>query len=175
MAGRAGDPMAAAISASLYPDPIHVVNDHYLGGTLVMGDTKAVDAVRSAVAALNDGDIDGYLGYFDPSCQRWADGLAQPLALTDIGDNLRQLHVAFEGLHLEEDLLFGDDRFVCAHWRLRGLHVNDYLGFRPKGRSIDVTTCEVYEVSGDRVVTAWVHGDIGQLFQQIAAEEGEVR
>jgi hypothetical protein len=144
------------------------------GGTLGMGDTKAVDAVRSAVAALNDGDIDGYLGYFDPSCQRWIGGLAQSLALTDIGDNLHQLHAAFEGLHLDEDLLFGDERFVCARWRLRGLHVNDYLGFTPKRRSIDVATCEIYEISGDRVVTAWVYGDLEQLFQQIAAEDGDV-
>jgi predicted ester cyclase len=139
-----------------------------------MGDTKAVDAVRSAVAALNGGDLDGYLEYFDPTCPRWADGLAQPLSLTDIADGFRQLYVAFDGLHLDEDLLFGDDRFVCAHWRLRGLHVKEYLGFAPKGRSIDVATCEVYEVSGDRVVTTWVHGDLGQLFQQIAAEDGEV-
>jgi hypothetical protein len=41
-----------------------------------MGDSKAVDAVRSAVAALNNGDIDGYLGYLDPSCKRWVAGFA---------------------------------------------------------------------------------------------------
>jgi predicted ester cyclase len=139
-----------------------------------MGDSETVDSVRAAVAALNDGDIDGYLGYFDPSCQRWVDGLAQPLALSDIGDNLRQLHAAFEGLHLDEALLFGDERFACAHWRLRGLHVKEYLGFAPKGRSIHVATCEVYEVSDGRVVTAWVHGDLAQLFQQIAAEDGAI-
>lgn len=136
-----------------------------------MGDSRAADRVRAAVAALNDGDIDGYLGYFDPSCQRWVDGLAQPLALSDIADNLRQLHAAFEGLHLDEALLFGDQRFACAHWRLRGLHVKEYLGFAPKGRSIDVATCEVYEVSDRRVVTVWVHGDIAQLFQQITAQD----
>jgi hypothetical protein len=139
-----------------------------------MNNSMAVGAVRSAVAALNDGDIDGYLRYFDPSCPRWAAGLAQPLSLTDIGDNLRLLHAAFEGLHLDEDLLFGDERFACARWRLRGRHVRDYLGFAPKGQSIDVETCEVYEVSGGLVITAWVYGDLGQLFRQIAAEAGDV-
>jgi predicted ester cyclase len=137
-----------------------------------MGDSQAVDSVRAAVAALNSGDIDGYLGYFDPSGQRWADGLAQPLALSDIEDSLRQLHAAFEGLHLHEALLFGDERFACAHWRLRGRHVKEYLGFAPKGSRIDVVTCEVYEVRDGRVVTAWVHGDLAQLFVQVAAEDG---
>jgi predicted ester cyclase len=139
-----------------------------------MNDGKAVDAVRSAVAALNAGDIDGYLRYFDPSCPRWADGLAQPLSLADIGDSLRQLHAAFEGLHLDEDLLFGDERFACARWRLRGHHVRDYLGFAPKGKSVDVRTCEIYEVNGGVVVTAWVYGDLQELFRQIAAEQGDV-
>lgn len=140
-----------------------------------MSDSKAVDAVRSAVAAMNDGDIDGYLAYFDPSCQRWIGGFAQPLSLSAVGDGLRQLHEAFEGLHLAEDLLFGDERFVCARWRMRGLHVNDYLGLSPTGQSIDVETCEVYEIGGDLVVTTWVYGDLlGQLVRQIAADEGVV-
>jgi predicted ester cyclase len=136
-----------------------------------MGNGKPADTVRSAVAALNDGDIDGYLRYFDPSCQRLVAGLGRPLALSDIGDSLRQLHAAFEGLHLHEILLFGDERFVCARWRLRGRHVNDYLGFAPKGQSIDTETCEVYETAGGLVVTTWTYGDSGELFRQISAEQ----
>jgi hypothetical protein len=140
-----------------------------------VGDSKAVDAVRMAVEAVNNGDIDGYLGCFDPSCKRWVAGFVQPLTLTVVGDGLRQLDAAFEGLHLDEDLLFGDERFACARWRMRGLHVNDYLGFSPTGQSIDVETCEVYEIGGDLVVATWVYGDlIGQLVGQIAAEESDV-
>ena len=100
-------------------------------------------------------------------------GLAQPLTLTDIADNFRLLYDAFEGLHLDEDLLFGDERFACARWRLRGLHVGDYMGFAPKGQSIDVETCEIYEVSDGLVVASWVYGDLGQLFRQIGAEPGD--
>jgi hypothetical protein len=136
-----------------------------------MGDSTAVGAVRSAVAALNDGDIDGYLGYFDPSCQRWVAGFAEPLALGDVGAGLRHLHEAFEGLHLVEDLLFGDERFACARWRMRGVHVNAYLGSSPTGQRIDVETCEVYEIGGDLVVATWVYGDLlGQLVSQITVE-----
>jgi hypothetical protein len=69
-----------------------------------MGESSAVDSIRLAVAALNDGDIDGYLGYFDPTCKRWVAGFAQPLPLVDVGVGLRQLRSAFEGLHLVEDL-----------------------------------------------------------------------
>ncbi|MDQ1461133.1 MAG: SnoaL-like polyketide cyclase [Actinomycetota bacterium] len=139
-----------------------------------VAESKAVTAVRAAVAALNAGDIDGYLGYFDSSCGRWLAGNAQPLTLTDVGDGLRQLHGAFEGLHLDEDVVFGDERFVCARWRLRGIHVNDYLGCAPAGRSIDVETCEVYEIGSGLVVASWVYGDLlGQLVGQIAVDGGD--
>lgn len=140
-----------------------------------MRETSPVAAVRLAVAALNAGDVDGYLGFFDPSCTRWVAGFTQPLSLPDVGDGLCQLHAAFEGLRLDSDALFGDERFVCARWRMRGVHVSDYLGFAPMGQSIDVETCEVYETANDLVVTSWVYGDLlGQLIGQVAAEAGDV-
>ena len=139
-----------------------------------MSESKAVDAVRAAVAALNDGDIDGYLRHFEPACRRWIAGIAQPFALVDVGDGLRQLWAAFDGLHLDADVLFGDEQFACARWRMRGRHAHEYLGCPPRGQSIDVETCEVYEIAGDLVVTTWVYGDVlGQLLGQIAGTEGD--
>jgi predicted ester cyclase len=136
--------------------------------------SKAVDAVRSAVTALNDGKIDGYLAHFEPSSKRWIGGAATPLSLTDIGDNLRQMQAAFAGLHLDEELLFGDERFVCARWRLRGRHVGDYLGFAPTGHSIDFETCEVYEIDDGVVIATWAYGDLDQLVRQISPREDTI-
>ena len=134
---------------------------------------KNVDAVRAAVAALNGGDIDGYLRHFDPACPRWVAGLDGPLSLADIRASLDQFHAAFKGLVLDEELVFGDDRYVCARWRLRGTQVGDYFGIASTGRSIDVQTCEIYELDAARVVTVWTHGDPGALFRQIGADAGE--
>jgi predicted ester cyclase len=132
-----------------------------------MSGSTAADAVRSAVAALNDGQVDGYLAHFDPSSKRWIGGGATPLSLTDIQDNLRQMQAAFADLHLDEEMLFGDERFACARWSLRGRHVGDYLGFAPTGQSISFETCEVYEVDAGRVIATWVYGDLDQLVGQI--------
>jgi len=136
-----------------------------------MGESKAVAAIRSAVEALNGGDIDGYLDHFNPSCRRWIVGVDQPLSLAEVSDGLRDLHAAFEGLQLEEDLLFGDDRFACVCWRMRGRHVDDYLGIAPSGRTIEVETCEIYELDQHLVVTTRTYGDLGQLFRQISVDE----
>jgi hypothetical protein len=139
----------------------------------VLGDSRAVDAVRSAVDALNLGDVDGYLACFDSTCRRWIAGFSDPLDLTSVGDNLRALSAAFDGLRLDEDLLFGDERFACARWRMRGVHARTYLGAAPTGRSIDVETCEVYEIGPDLVSTSWVYGDVlGQLIDQLGVHDG---
>jgi predicted ester cyclase len=138
-----------------------------------MEDSEPVDSVRAAVAALNDGDIQGYLGSFDPSCLRWVAGLDQPLSLTDVNNGLDQLVTAFEDLHLHEDLLFGDRQFACARWRMSGRHVKEYLGFAASGKSIDVETCELYETRRNQFVTIWTYGDLGQLFRQIADGKAE--
>jgi predicted ester cyclase len=139
-----------------------------------MHSSKAVDAVRSAVIALNEGKIDGYLEHFDPSSKRWIGGAATPLSVTDIGDNLRQMRAAFAGLHLDEELLFGDERFVCARWRLRGRHVGHYLGCAPTGQSIDFETCEVYEIDDGVVIATWAYGDLDQLVRQISPQADTV-
>jgi predicted ester cyclase len=133
-----------------------------------MEDRDPVDAVRAAVAALNDGDIQGYLGSFDRSSLRWVAGLNQPLSLADVSNGLKQLVTAFENLHLKEDQLFGDRQFACARWRMAGRHTMEYLGIPARGKSIDVETCEIYQIRGNRLVTTWTYGDLGQLFRQIS-------
>jgi hypothetical protein len=132
---------------------------------------RPVDAIRFAVQALNGGDLDGHLSHFDASRRRWAVGFEQPLSLADVQVGFRDLDAAFDGLRLDEDPLFGDERFACARWRMRGVHGRDYLGVAPTGRSIDVETCEVYEFTDECVATSWVYGDVlGQLVGQIAPE-----
>jgi predicted ester cyclase len=132
-----------------------------------MGDTRCTDALRDAVAALNDGDIDGYLRSFHPSCRRWVVGLEQPLSVADIGENLRHMSTAFHPLTLDTESLFGADDKVCARWRLRGTHTHDFLGYAATGQDIDVRTCEVYDFADATVREVWTYGDPMDLFRQI--------
>lgn len=140
-----------------------------------MDERSATGVIRSAVAALNDGDVDGYLTHFEPSCLRWIDGFAEPLGLSEVAASLRQLHTAFEGLRLHEELLFGDHRFACARWRLQGVHMSDFLGLEASGNPVDVATCEVYEVADGRVTTSWVYGQLEELPRQISMSAGTGR
>ena len=129
-----------------------------------------VELIRSAVAALNSGAVDGYLGHFSSSCMRWIAGFDDPMCLDDVGGHLRQFLKAFDPLRLDEELLIGEDRFVCARWRLRGTQVDEFMGVASHGNRIDVATCEVYEIAEGQVETSWVYQDPNQMFAQMAAE-----
>jgi hypothetical protein len=85
----------------------------WLGDGSMSGDAEA-GLVRRAVAALNSGDVEAYLGGFAPDCLRWVSGLGVALTVSDIRENLRQLFAAFDELRLHEDLLFGGGDHVCA-------------------------------------------------------------
>jgi predicted ester cyclase len=126
------------------------------------------EVIRSAVAGVNRGDLDGYLRNFSSSCVRWISGFDHPMPLTDVGDHLGKLFEAFDPLHLDEQLLIGDDRFVCARWQLRGTQVGAFMGIASHGESINVATCEIYEIIDDLVIESWVYQDPGQMFTQMA-------
>jgi predicted ester cyclase len=134
-----------------------------------MSDSSSADAIRSAVAAMNAGDVDGYIRHFAPTCERWVSGLDQPLSLDDVAESLRQLVSAFSPLRLDEELLISEGAFVCARWRLRGTQTADYVGLTSNGRSIDVAICEVYEIGGGKVVATWAYQDPGQMFRQMTS------
>jgi predicted ester cyclase len=126
--------------------------------------------LRLAVAALNEGDIEGYLSGFARDCLRGVGGLGLALTVPDIRENLRQLFAAFDELHLDEDLLFGGNGHVCARWTLRGVHTGEYGGIAPTHREIAVDTCEVYTFTGDKVTECYVYGESMSLFNQLSGE-----
>jgi predicted ester cyclase len=125
------------------------------------------DLIRESVAALNAGDVEGYLARFSCDSLRWVSGLDTPLTLNDIRANLTLLTAAFDRLHLDEDLLFGARGHVCARWTLRGTHIGDYAGITPTHREIAVKTCEVYAFAGATVSESWAYGDTTSLFDQL--------
>ena len=124
--------------------------------------------IRSAVDTFNLRDLDGYLSHFAHSCRRWVAGFENPLSLLEVDGNMRQFVAAFEPLRLDELLLMTQSDFVCARWQLRGTQIADYLGIPSRGSDIDVSICEIYEITDGGVSEVWTYQDPGQMFRQMA-------
>jgi predicted ester cyclase len=131
-----------------------------------------LDAVRRAVAALNQGDVDTYAAAFAPGCGRWMSGADEPLPAADVANTLRALHRAFTDFRLDEELLVASGSYVIARWRTRGRHTAEFAGLAPTGRSVDVRTCEIYQLEAGQVVATWSYGDPADMYHQLTAEEG---
>jgi predicted ester cyclase len=146
-----------------------------------MADTN-VDAIRAAVRALNAGDFDRYFESFTEDCKRIIPGSSTALSLAEVRASLEFIAGALDGFRLDEVLLFGEGRHVCAHWRIVGKHTGDQLGFPPIGRAVAVDTAEIYEFdaeAGGRVHASWSFGDPAAFARELGIPEtspgGETR
>jgi predicted ester cyclase len=126
-----------------------------------------IEAVRAAVAALNAGDLATYGAAFDPAARRWTLGFEGTATPAEVGAQLADLLRAFDGFHLDEELILSDANRVVARWRTSGTHVADYYGIPATGRTFAVQTCEIYEFDGDRVAATWSYGDPMDLVKQL--------
>jgi predicted ester cyclase len=126
-----------------------------------------VGRIRAAVAALNRGDVDTYAASFDPACLRWGNDTETAVPAADIAESLRQMHAAFEGFTIGEELLVGCGDHVVARWRVTGTHTGEFASIPPTGRSIDIAQAEIYQFAGDRVIATWNYGDPLALPRQL--------
>lgn len=136
------------------------------------GTPEGVEHVRAAVAALNRGDVDAYGAAFHPDCIRWSNDTGMAVPAAEVLETLRQLQAAFTDFRLTDELLFGCGDRVVARWRTRGVHTGEFASIPATGRSIDIRTCEVYELSGDLVVATWSYGDPTAMPRQLGLLDG---
>lgn len=135
-----------------------------------MAESHTVATVRRAVAALNAGDVAGYIAYFDPECPRWSPGMDEPAPLSLIRESSEMLLTALEGFHLEELQLLGTGAFVCAHWRLQGKHTGEYFGFPPTHNDVSIENIEIYQFessAGGLICSTWTFGDQADFLDQL--------
>lgn len=56
-----------------------------------------------------------------------------------------------------------------ARMRFSGIHVGDFLGFSPTGKSVSWEGAALFTFSGDRIIDTWVLGDLKTLETQLRA------
>ena len=146
-------------------------------GTVPLGPPGAtnVETIQAAVRLFNSHDLDGYFQAFATDCMRSAPGSPDMMmSLSDIRAGLELVMSAVEDVRLEEVMLFGERRHVCAWWRMVGTHTGEFLGAPPTGRNIAVDNAEIYEFDADQgglVSKSWSFGDPQALLVQLGVIE----
>jgi predicted ester cyclase len=141
-----------------------------------MAEPHTVATVRRAVAALNAGDVAGYIAHFTDDCPRWSPGVDEPAPLSLIRESSEMLLVALDGFWLEELQLFGIAEFVCAHWKLQGKHTGEYFGFPPTQNDVSIENIELYQFesnAGGLICSTWTFGDTADFMNQLGISPSE--
>jgi steroid delta-isomerase-like uncharacterized protein len=132
-----------------------------------------VGAVRRAVAALNDGDVDGYVNAFAATCTRIIPGTTEPLSIEEVVAGMQVFASALDDFRLEEVRLFGEGRQVCAHWVVTGTHTGDQLGVPATGRRAAFESAEIYQFQhedGGLIDASWSFADTASWFAQLEVD-----
>jgi predicted SnoaL-like aldol condensation-catalyzing enzyme len=66
---------------------------------------------------------------------------------------------------IQQSLAEGD--LVAASFAYEGTHKGDYLGFEPTHKRLFFTSCDIFRVSGGKIVEHWGMGDIAGVLAQL--------
>jgi predicted ester cyclase len=60
-----------------------------------------------------------------------------------------------------------EDDLVAASFAYEGTHLGVYYGFEPTSRKLFFTSCDIFRVSGGKIVEHWGMGDIAGIIAQL--------
>jgi predicted ester cyclase len=125
------------------------------------------DTIRTAVDAMNRGDLDTYALIFAEGARRWTAGVGET-GVQESLDEMRGLSVGFADFHLDTDALIDGGDYVVARWRARGTHTGEFMGLAPTGRAVEVQGATFSEFDADGLVVRDTHYiDLGALLGQL--------
>lgn len=127
------------------------------------------ERIREAIELLNAGDLDGYIGMYDPSLVTHG---YPPVFTPDLG-GLRAFYEAvrasFPGQVATIEEMIGEGDLVACRVRVSATHGGEFMGIPPTGRPIDLRVMTFLRFDGDRCVERWQLMDELGMMQQIGA------
>jgi predicted ester cyclase len=131
-----------------------------------MSTEQAKATLRTAVAAFNAGDVDGFLAMFDSSLAHHGLG---PEPLDEKGNRAfyEGFAGAFAGCQIVLDDVVAEGDRIAVRFHVTGRHEGEFLGMAPTGRSIHVDAQAIMRFADGRVVERWTTADLMGLMGQI--------
>ena len=109
-----------------------------------------------------------------------AEMMAPDIVIHDGGEEMRgveafhpffdRLQASFSEVHIDVQDTVAEGDKLCVRWRCRAKHTGDGLGFKPTGRTIDVTGISIIRVAGSVFTESWQNWDMLGMLQQLKEE-----
>ncbi|MBA3603175.1 MAG: ester cyclase [Parachlamydiaceae bacterium] len=74
---------------------------------------------------------------------------------------------AFPDLHVDNEIIIGEDDLVSIQWRANGTHNGEFKGRKPTGKLVAYSGVSVYRIKDGKIVEYWAYLDMQHLLSQI--------
>ena len=87
----------------------------------------------------------------------------------DIRHIVRAYHSAFPDINFAVEKQVAEGDMVVTRWIARGTHRDEFMGFPPSGRRIEVSGMSMDRISGGRIAENWNNWEALEMMRQIGA------
>jgi len=127
-----------------------------------------VAALHAAGAQWNAGNLEGYLGLYDPEAVLHGYGGVEP-GLSGIRRFYQAFWAAFPGSRLVFEDVFASGEKVACRFLLQGEHRGPFQGIAATGAQINMPGITILEFRNGRCVRRWSYTDAVGLLTQLGA------
>jgi predicted ester cyclase len=130
--------------------------------------STAEQALASAYARWNAGDLDGYLALYDEHI-RLHGYSPEPMNKTEVRAFYEQIFRAFDTPRLEFHETLWQQASCAIRFTMTGRHVADFMGVPPTDVPIELPGITILHFDGERVIERFSQADMLGLLVQIGA------
>ena len=123
-------------------------------------------ALATALACWNDGDLDGYLALYDDSI-RLHGYSPEPMSKTEVRAFYEGIFAAFDSPQLEfHETLWAADS-ATIRFTMTGRHIAEFMGVPVTGAPIALPGITILHFAGDKVIERFSQADMLGLLVQL--------
>lgn len=130
-----------------------------------------MEAVKSALARFNAGDLESYLDIFDRSVIFHGLGRGLKPGVAGLKDYYTQLRAGFPDMRLVGEDLFAEGEKVASRYTFYGTHRGECFGVAPTGKLVVSPGIVIHHFRNGKCFETWHSTDTLGFLSQIGAVE----
>jgi steroid delta-isomerase-like uncharacterized protein len=132
-------------------------------------ETKNTELLRSALEALNAGDLEACMARMEPEFIINIAGVPQRTGLGTWKQGVDYFKQAFPDVSATVEDIFGTGDRVAVRLTFTGTHTGEFQGIPATGRTVTYSSNEIYRISDNGLIAEeWICSDLASLFAQIS-------
>ncbi|NLD37231.1 MAG: ester cyclase [Desulfatiglans sp.] len=120
--------------------------------------------VQRYIEAANTGNVDNLDQYISPDYVEALDPERKKIGVEGAREHITGVRKTFPDLHLIIEKQIAEGEWVVSCITARATHIGEWLGMKPTGKKVEITTVNVDKVVNGKIVE---HGGAANMFEAL--------